>query len=288
MYSMTGYASKVIELEDYIVALSIKALNSKFLDIRFRLPMTLDYFEDKLRRILKNYVKRGKVEIDIKLIANEQQEFTSIKSIVKKYYGLIKRLEEETDARFQVSLTEVLSMKNLVNPYEDSEKTEIPEEKIEEIFISTIEAFQKSRSIEGENTKNEILGFLKNISHSLQCIEKSYPAIVDKYKEQLKQKICELVSIKVDETRLMMEVGIYASKVDINEEISRIKGHVLKMYEKVQSDGECGRELDFIVQELNREINTIGSKIPDYSVSEEVVNVKSNLDKIKEQVRNIE
>lgn len=288
MYSMTGYASKIYELGDYTLEIGFKALNNKFLDIRFKLPFSIEYLEEKMRKILKKYVKRGKVEISIKLTANEQLELTLITSMVDKYYKIIKKIQNETNSSFRISLSEMFSMKGLINPYEDWECKDIPEEVIEEIFVSTIEAFQESRHIEGENTKKEILKNIQSITTSLDQIAALSPSVVDRYKDQLKEKIRELIENQVEETRLMMEVVIFANKVDISEEISRINGHIQKMLSTIHCDEACGRELDFIIQELNREINTIGSKMPDYSVSEEVVNVKSCLEKIKEQVRNIE
>jgi uncharacterized protein (TIGR00255 family) len=179
-------------------------------------------------------------------------------------------------------------MRTLVNPYEDMMYEEIPEDKIEEIFLNTVQAFQESRHVEGENTKKEILSYLEVIRTSLDQIFTVYPPVVEKYKAQLKERIQELIGNKIDETRIMIEVGIFANKVDISEELSRIEGHIKKMTALIHSDEACGRELDFIIQELNREINTIGSKVPEYCVSEEVVNMKSCLEKIKEQVRNIE
>jgi len=288
MYSMTGYASKLFELDYYTVEIDIKSLNSKFLDLRFRLPYSLEYLENRLRKLLKKHVQRGKVDIFFKLTANEQLELKTIKSMIDKYYGIIKKIQDESNAQFQVSLSEIFSMRTLINPYEDMMYEEIPEDKIEEIFLDTVQAFQESRHVEGENTKKEILSYLEVISTSLDQIFAVYPPIVEKYKAQLKEKIQELIGNKIDETRIMIEVGIFANKVDISEELSRIEGHIKKMTALIHSDEAYGRELDFIIQELNREINTIGSKVPEYCVSEEVVNMKSCLEKIKEQVRNIE
>jgi uncharacterized protein (TIGR00255 family) len=288
VYSMTGYASKVFELEYYTAQIDIRSVNSKFLDMRFRLPFTLEHMEERLRKLLKMHVKRGKVDIFLKLTAHEQLELNTMRSLIDKYYRIIKKIQDEMNAKFPMSLSEILSLKNLINPYEEFLYREIPSEKIEEIFLDTVAGFQESRYFEGENTKKEILSHLELINDSLAHVSATYPAVVERYKVQLKEKVQELIEGKIDETRIMMEVGIFANKVDISEEISRIKGHVSKMMNALQSEEACGRELDFILQELNREVNTIGSKVPDYSVSEEVVNMKSCLEKIKEQVRNVE
>jgi len=288
VYSMTGFAYKEYQWEEYSITMSIKSLNSRYLDVRFRLPASLDIFEEKMRKILKEYVNRGKVDVIVKVNAHEECEFGVLKSMIERYSGMLKRIEDETDTHFQVSLSDLISLKNMINPSDEPLLEKLPAEKIEDAFRDTIKVFQESRRREGENTKKEILEYIREINGSVSEVESQCPAIIEKYSVQLKEKISELVSTGVDETRVMMEVGIFASKMDISEEISRIKSHVHNMVEKMGSVGSHGRELDFIVQELTREVNTIGAKVPDYAVSEKVVSVKSFLDKIKEQVRNIE
>jgi uncharacterized protein (TIGR00255 family) len=154
--------------------------------------------------------------------------------------------------------------------------------------MNVLEQFQESRLAEGEMTRVEIESHLKEIHGTICIIEEIYPDIGDRYREQLREKVRELIDSPIDETRLLMEVAVFANKIDISEELSRIRSHIGKMMEIVKSDGACGRELDFVSQEINREINTVGAKVPDYRVSERAVQIKSALDKIKEQVRNIE
>lgn len=288
MNSMTGFASRSFELQGYTILVEIKSLNNKFLDIRFRIPSSLGYLEEKLRKIVKQYVRRGKTDVFISLTAGEELGFSSIKLMIDKYYGIIKKIEEETIFNFRVSLSEIIAIRELLNPYEDIVSPELPEDTIEEQFSDTVKLLLKSREGEGENIKKDLLTYIDMIESSVEKIEKVYPSIVDRYRLQLKDKIRELMDDRVDETRLMMEAGIFANKVDICEEISRISGHIKKMRITIDKNGTCGRELDFITQEINREINTIGSKVPDYYVAEEVIAVKTFLEKIKEQVRNIE
>jgi len=288
LYSMTGYASTVEDFADFTIHIEIKSLNSKFLDIRFRLPSSLEYMEHRLRQIIKQEVKRGKVDTSVKITAKEQFELCSLKAMVEKYSAFLKMIEKKTKTSFKPTITEILSLKSTINPEEELLEVSVPREKFEELFYTTVKNFQESRFQEGELAKKDILDYLDLIERSLVRVEISCPEIVEKYKLNLKERIKELLENKIDETRLMMEVGIFASKVDICEEVSRISSHIHKMKNTMRSDGACGRELDFILQEINREINTIGSKVPDYKISEEVVNMKTNLEKIKEQVRNIE
>jgi len=288
VYSMTGYASKSFEFEDYTIFVQIKSLNNKFLEIKFKLPVYMENMEEMLRRMVRNYVKRGKVEITFKIVAKEQMEFKIMKDLLDRYLTIIHKIEAETEHQFQASLSELLSLKSIFSSVADVSCISITDPAVKEIFIKTIEDFQSSRYIEGENTRAELEKYIHTIQSSLNEIETVAPSIIEKYKGQLQEKISELINERMDETRIMIEVGIFANKVDISEEISRIRGHLNKMLDTVNSDGACGRELDFISQEINREINTIGAKVPDYSVSEKVVEIKTNLEKIKEQVRNIE
>jgi uncharacterized protein (TIGR00255 family) len=285
---MTGYAQKSVESGDYTLHCEIKSLNNKFLEMKFRLPPYLFGLESKLRQMLKSSIKRGKVEVFIRVEVKENLEFDFIKSLLKRYYNIIKVIEGETDLKVQVSISELLSLRNLLGQRDEYSFIQIPDEKVVDIFAQTLNALQKSRHIEGNNTKKDLITYIKDITNSLKKIEKKCPQVTQRYKNQLKERINELLNNKVDEARLMMEVGIFSSKVDISEEISRINGHVGKMVVLINSNESCGRELDFIVQELNREINTIGSKVPDFTISEEVVLTKTSVEKIKEQVRNIE
>jgi len=285
---MTGYALTVEDFANFTIHIEIKSLNSKFLELRFRLPSSLEYMEHRMRQILKQKVRRGKVDTSVKITAKEQFELSSLQSMVEKYSTFLKMIERRTNTSFKPTITEIISLKSTINPGEEVVEIPIPDEKFEELFINTVNSFQESRLQEGEQAKRDIIEYLDMIERSLVRVEIACPEVVERYRATLKERIKELLENKIDETRLMMEVGIFASKVDICEEVSRVSSHIHKMKNTMRSDGACGRELDFIIQEINREINTIGSKVPDYKISEEVVNMKTNLEKIKEQVRNIE
>lgn len=288
MYSMTGYASKSRDYEGYTLQIEIKSLNSKFLEVKFRLPDYMEYMEYGLRKILKSYIERGKVDVNVNVTAKESLELEFLKSLLDKYYSLIWKVGEEKERPFEFSLSDFLSLKYYINPFGKNSPISVPEGAVRELFVETLKSYQDSRLLEGENTKKDLLSCIEEIKGSINRIEKIYPSVTERYKEQLRDKVRELIMEKVDDMRLLMEVGIFANRVDISEEISRINCHVQRMIQTLNSKKACGREIDFIIQEINREINTIGSKVPDYLISEEVVNTKINLEKIKEQVRNIE
>jgi len=285
---MTGFAFKNFEFEDCTLFIEIKSLNNKFLEMRIKLPFQMEFFEEIIRSIAKKRVKRGKLDINIRVVAKEQMEYHFVRELLQKYSGIMRKLEEDTGYSLDISVSELLSLASFFNSYSDIAAVSISEDALREAFVQTIEEFQDSRLREGENAKEDITAYIHAILESVESVERMSPAIIDKYKTQLQEKINELISGKMDETRVLMEVGVFANKIDISEEISRIKGHLKKMLSIIQKDGSCGRELDFMSQEVNREINTIGAKVPDYAISEKVVDMKTSLEKIKEQVRNIE
>jgi uncharacterized protein (TIGR00255 family) len=286
--SMTGYAALNFDYKEYTLYIEIRSLNNKFLEIRFRLPLYLEYLEDRLRRILKRDIKRGKVDVTVKVGAKEQMERRMLQEMVSKYGRILEEVQDESQVKLDVSLSDMLSLRYLFNEADALAAVEVDEKDFENGFIRTIEVFKESRRREGEMTKAEIQSYIDDINEIIQRIESLSPAVVETYRNQLKEKIQELIGSQIDETRLMMEVAVFANKADISEELSRVKNHVAKMEETLESDEACGRELDFISQEINREINTIGAKVPDYSISECAVQIKAALEKIKEQVRNIE
>ena len=289
MYSMTGYAEKKVQFENYNLLMEIKSLNNKYLDIRFHLPYGFESIEYSLRKILKDRISRGKIDVYLKIDSEKSMEASRVKEMVEYYHGILKEVESGIKEKIGFTISDIISLKNYLNPYENNGAVDsIPLEFIEGIFKELIEKLITEKLIEGEATKISIENCIKEMSASLECIENRYPEVIENFKKQLKEKIEELIDGQIDEVRIMMEIGVYANKIDINEEIIRIKEHIRKMKSLISVNEPIGKTLDFITQEINREINTIGSKVPDYEISKEVVNVKSWLEKIKEQVRNIE
>ncbi len=287
MNSMTGYASMSFELGDCTFLIEIKSLNNKFLDIRFKLPSYLEHMEEGLKRLVRGEVSRGKIEILIRVAAKEAMELKLVQELLGRYMKVIGALAEEYGDKIQVSLQELLALKSLFNSTADS-VGRFEQQEVEKMFIPVLRKFCDSRSREGELALRDIEKYVGLIVRSLEEITKVYPEVQKRYAGQLRKKIEDLIDGGIDETRLMTEVAIFANKVDISEELSRIKGHIAGMRSTLKSGSPCGRELDFISQEMLRETNTIGAKVPDYTVAEQVVQIKTNIERIKEQVRNIE
>jgi uncharacterized protein (TIGR00255 family) len=234
--SMTGYAALNFDYKEYTLYIEIRSLNNKFLEIRFRLPLYLEYLEDRLRRILKRDIKRGKVDVTVKVGAKEQMERRMLQEMVSKYGRILEEVQDESQVKLDVSLSDMLSLRYLFNEADALAAVEVDEKDFENGFIRTIEVFKESRRREGEMTKAEIQSYIDDINEIIQRIESLSPAVVETYRNQLKEKIQELIGSQIDETRLMMEVAVFANKADISEELSRVKNHVAKMEETLESD----------------------------------------------------
>jgi uncharacterized protein (TIGR00255 family) len=286
--SMTGFVSKAYRVGEYTVTVEVKSLNNKFLELRFRLPPVLDHLEERLRGIVRRFVQRGKVDVYIKLAADEERELRNVRKTIARRYGILERIREETGYGVQASLSDIIALGNLVGPSPDEAEADVEDELVEKVFDDALRLFQDSRAAEGEHARRDMRGYVEAVAASLSRIEGRFPEVAARIREQLGERIRELVGAGTDETRVVMEAGILASKADVSEEVSRMKGHLGKFLHAADAEGPCGRELDFIVQEMGREVNTIGAKVPDFTVAEEVVSMKANLERIREQVRNVE
>jgi uncharacterized protein (TIGR00255 family) len=285
---MTGYASRSFEREEFVLFWEIKSLNYRYLEVRVRVPPPLEQYENLIRRLTGGLVSRGKVEVTLKLAAAERMELTLLRGQIVKYHRFLTDIARETGISLQHSLSELLALRTLLGGREEEPRAGLAEEDLRGMFQEVAGEFDRSRREEGVMTRREIEGHLAALSRSVDQVEAALPGVVERFREGLEERIRELVGEQVDETRIVTEAGIYANKVDVSEEVARIRGHLEKMQEALSCRGPCGRELDFITQELLREINTVGSKVPDYEVARKAVEMKTGLDKIKEQVRNVE
>jgi len=285
---MTGYASRSFEREELVLFWEIKSLNYRYLEVRVRMPPALEQFENLVRRLTGGLVSRGKVEVTLKLAAAERMELNLLRGQIVKYHRFLTDIARETGISLQHSLSELLALRTLLGGREEEPQACLTEEDLRGMFQEVAGEFDRSRREEGAMTRREIEGYLAGLSRSVDQVEAALPGVVERFREGLEERIRELVREQVDETRIVTEAGIYANKVDVSEEVARIRGHLEKMKEALSCEGPCGRELDFVTQELLREINTVGSKVPDYEIARMAVEMKTGLDKIKEQVRNVE
>lgn len=286
--SMTSYYDYNLSFDFFDLELKLQSVNSRFLNISVFVPDILKEKEWEIKKILKNKIKRGKVKLTVDINFNEEMLHKKVKinkKIIEKYYKELNSLK----VPLKISYSDILNL-----PY-SIEKTNISIKdkewvKFKNILNKTIVKFLTVADEEGQKLKNDILNHIKMIDENINKIKVDKEERIAKYRKLLLEKVDELdISDIIDKDRLYKEVSFYAEKIDINEEITRIKSHLealRKMVEK-ENNTEKGKKIKFIVQEMNREINTIGAKVKDAKISFTVVNVKELLEKIKEQSYNI-
>ena len=291
--SMTGYGRG--EYDDGTVSLTaeIKTLNHKYNDIIIRLPKKLSLFEEKVRNLVKEKITRGRVEIYVHI---DEAKSGSVK--INPNFELIDKLMQAlNDINERYELNKNVGMEHLLK-FEDILSIEPVEEDLDELWVKfescvsdALNDLMEMRQDEGKRISVDIMERVDTVSSCVEAISKRIPDVVKEYKEKLNQRINELLSdtgTHIEESRLALEVAVYADRSDITEEIVRIKSH-LKELEKIPFETvPVGRKLDFLMQEMNREVNTVGSKSQDNEITSIVIDLKSELSKIREQVQNIE
>ncbi len=289
--SMTGFGRSELVKEDRKITVEMKSVNHRYLDVNMKMPKKLNFFEAAIRNELKNYIQRGKVDI---FISYEDYTETNIcvkynKELAAEYMKYLEQMAEDFSLDNDVRVSalsrypEVLSM----------EEQTIDEEELwimlSEAIGKAAEGFVETRIKEGENLKEDLIGKLDGMLGHVAYITERSPEIIAQYRSKLEDKVKELLGdAQVDEGRLLMEVTIFADKVCVDEELVRLRSHIETMKENLQKGGSIGRKLDFIAQEMNREANTILSKANDLEISNRAIELKTEIEKVREQIQNIE
>jgi uncharacterized protein (TIGR00255 family) len=289
--SMTGYGRGMFSTQDYLVTIDLKSINHRYLELYFKIPKTYSFLEDKLRREISGRISRGKVEISlvIEKLALTEARVELNQSLVSSYLQAIEELKNnyaidgEPDLKTIISLPDVFKT---TQPEEDQEKLmEIAGQALDVALKSLI----ATRKLEGEGLRQDIQAKLANLEESRIALLELAPNVVTAYQEKLTKRIQELTGgIEIEQSRLATEVAIFADKSDISEELVRIESHLKQFLQILGVAEPIGRKLDFLIQELNREINTVGSKASDINIAQLVINFKAELEKIREQIQNIE
>ncbi|SHJ12853.1 TIGR00255 family protein [Geosporobacter subterraneus DSM 17957] len=290
--SMTGFGRG--EASDNVrqFVVEMKSVNHRYNDIVVRMPKRLSYLEEKVKELVKDEIKRGRVELYISLenIGEGDTDIALNLPLTQKYLNCLREIQNQ----FQV--TDDISV-SLLAKFPDVIKIETAEEDEDQMWLGLKDASLKAlkllmnmRSDEGKKLAEDIENRCAYIADIIKAVEKRAPQVVLEYKEKLRERINELLedSIQLDESRLNTEVVIYADKSSITEEIVRLNSHIYQLKKALKENQPVGRKLDFLIQEMNREVNTIGSKSNDLEIVNHVVELKSELEKIREQVQNIE
>ena len=289
--SMTGFGRCEVSENDRKFTVEMKSVNHRYLDVNIKMPKKLNFFESAIRALLKDYIQRGKVDIFITYedMTENNVSIKYNKDIAAEYLKYLKDMAEEfgLDNDIRVSTLsrypEVLTMEEQAIDEEGIWKT------LEKAIKGAAEMFVETRIKEGENLRADLISKLDGMLSHVDFIQERSPQIIAEYKQKLEDKVRDLLAdVKVDENRLLMEVTIFADKVCVDEEIVRLKSHIETTKSTLQAGGSMGRKLDFIAQEMNREANTILSKANDLEISNRAIELKTEIEKVREQIQNIE
>lgn len=286
--SMTGFAKIEMECAEGKLYGEARALNNRYLEISIKLPK-IDYTsEQRLRELVKTYIKRGKVDITVKWDKPFSNSGTPKinETAAKQYISLIETLKQDYGIKGDLTIENILAFKDILAYEENNNLTE------DLLFISfenLLKRLDEERSKEGAMINNDLLKRLDEIASSIREIETRHPFTAKAHEERLREKMLEATQCSsIDEVRVLQELAIFMERLDITEEIVRLKGHLVNFRETLASSDSMGRKLDFIIQEMVRETNTIGSKSNDLSINERVIKIKVEIEKMREQAQNVE
>ncbi|NWQ43880.1 YicC family protein [Bacillus sp. EB106-08-02-XG196] len=288
--SMTGFGRSRIASASFSVNVEVKTVNHRFSEVNIRMPRHLLNVEDKIKKKLTEHLRRGRAEVYI-MIEGEGAVTRKIQvdwKLLEEYYLFIKQARDKFNIEGNVLLQDLLTR----NEFLHIEENEAGNEELESLVLRAAEEAvllcKQMRITEGEELRKDLLTSLGLLDINIDALKEYAPQVVFLYKERLMKRMEEFVQGQIDETRVLTEVAIFSDKIDINEELTRLKSHIQQFTQTLNELEPIGRKLDFLVQEMNREANTIGSKANDSTITKKVVEIKSLLEKLKEQVQNIE
>ena len=289
--SMTGFGRAELEENERRFTVEIKSVNHRYLDVNIKMPKKLNFFESAIRNLLKEYIQRGKVDLFITLEDFSQNHATVCyhEDVAAEYMQYLNRMAEQFGLENDVRLS-VLSRYPEVFTMEDAEVDESQLWKsLEKAIRQAAEMFVESRIKEGETLKQDLIDKLDGMLTHVDYIEERSPQLVDEYKNKIYDKVKELLSdSQIDDNRILMEVTLFADKICVDEETVRLRSHIETTRQILTEGGSIGRKLDFMAQEMNREANTTLSKANSLDISNHAIELKTEIEKIREQIQNIE
>ena len=289
--SMTGYGRCEHIDESRKIVIDIRSVNHRYCDVSVKVPRSYAYLEEKIREYMSGEISRGKVEVFVYIenYTNEEKVVTLDNVLAENYYNVLKELKETYNLRNEIGLSDLSRFSDIFITRHQEEDKDKMWELVLNCLKGAVEDFVSMRTREGERLKANLLERAEAIKALISEIEKRTPEIVAEYEKRLRARMEELLGdLKVDEGRLLTEVGIMADRVCIDEELVRLKSHFVELSKILSLSEPVGRKLDFLVQEINRETNTIGSKANDFGIAKNVVEIKSEIEKLREQIQNIE
>ena len=290
--SMTGFGhGEVSNDKNQKVTVEMKSVNHRYCDISLKLPKKLAMFEANIRNIMKEYASRGKIDI---YVSYEDLSETAVslhynQAMAAEYMQVFKKMQEDFGIETKITAEALAKYPEVVTLEEVQQDEEVWWELLEAALRQAAEKFVETRTIEGANLKKDLLGKLDQMAADVAFIERRSPQIIAEYRAKLEEKVKEfLEDSAIEENRIAAEVTLYADKIAVDEEIVRLQSHISSMTDVLESEESIGRKLDFMAQEMNREANTILSKSSDVDLADHAIELKTNVEKVREQIQNIE
>ena len=289
--SMTGFGRSQETVDSMNITVEIKSVNHRYFDFTARVPRSYGFLEEKLKSYVQAFVARGKIECYVSIEALEIEDcIVSVNhSLAAGYITALRELSEKYELTDDITVSSVAKYHDIFSVH----KSEADEERIwaavKAVTDKALESFIEMRTREGEKLKDDILSRCETVLSLVTFIEERSPKTVAEYNDKLLERMKTVLGdVQIDPQRILTEAAIYADKIAVAEETVRLRSHIAQMYEFMKSEAAIGRKMDFLIQEFNREANTIGSKAQDVEIAKRVIDIKAEIEKIREQVQNIE
>ena len=289
--SMTGYGKQSLNVEKREYQVEIKSVNHRYLDINIKLPKSISYLEDTIKKEISAKIKRGKIDVFITFENNSQEgkNITINKELAKLYIEQLKELAQEEKILNNIEVMDIAKLPDILIVKNDEEDEKIQNELIE-VVQGAISKIIEMKNIEGNKIEQDLLQRIDKIENKIVEISAKSTGLIEEYVVKLEKRMKEILKTEeLDKSRLAQEVVIYADKCSIEEEVTRLKSHIYQFRNLISNNNETiGKKLDFLIQEMNRETNTIGSKANNLEITNGVIDIKTELEDIREQIQNIE
>lgn len=289
--SMTGYGRSQMIINGRDILVEIRSVNHRYYEYNSRVPRAYNYIDEKLKALLKSGISRGKVDVSVTInnIEGRDTEVAVNKGVAEGYINALRGVADELCVADDLTLSNLIRLPDVFIVQKTPDNEDEIWNDVSKVAEGALSRFVAMREIEGEKMRNDVLSKADFIIEMVGKVEELSPKTVESYRERLYKKLSEVLEGKdIDQQRIVTEAAIFAEKIAVDEETVRLRSHISQLRELVNSNESIGRKLDFIVQEMNREVNTIGSKAQDLNITKIVVDMKAELEKIREQIQNIE
>lgn len=288
--SMTGYGKSSLSINSREYQVEIKTVNHKYIDVNIKMPRIISYLEEDIRKLVVSKIKRGKVDIQISF-ENYSQDGNDVKintELAQIYIQSLRKLAEAENLSSNIEVTEITKLPDVLTIKSNLDENETKEELLQ-VVNEAIDKLIQMRKVEGEKISKDILDKIARIEQKNEEIFSLSTGLIEEYVVKLEARVKELLKTEeLDKSRLMQEVVIYADKCSVEEEVTRLRSHIYQLRYLINSEEPIGKKMDFLIQEMNRETNTIGSKANNLKITNTVVDIKTILEDIREQIQNIE